>query len=157
MEIQRTHERSCLLDCFAFVLGFPPTEAMYFLGDRGEENGFHTQQVIDLASMLGFSVTHIERYPSSINRATDSVELIEFPRSSEERFAIYLGSSTGVILGSNAKGERHTVAWKNQTIHDSATGRKSDLLVRDSSDCLVGIKDLDWFTPHGFLRVAAIA
>lgn len=123
MELKSTHKRSCLLDSFAFVLDRRPMFLIERLGHSGWENGFHTQEMIEVLLDLGWSVTHIERKPIALNPITGQVREIHFgDRNADRRFIDRIWDKTGVLTGENSKGVPHAVAWEHNRIWDSASG-----------------------------------
>lgn len=118
-----THKHSCLLDSFAFLLGRHSTFLIQRLGHDGLENGFHTQEMIEVLLDLGWAVTHIERKPIAVNPITGLTRKIHFEdRSADRRFTDRLWDKSGVLTGQNSKGVPHAVAWQYNRIWDPASG-----------------------------------
>lgn len=117
-----THKRSCLLDSFAFLINQRPMFLIQKLGHSGWENGFHTQELIEVLLDLGWAVTHIERKPIALNPVTGLVREIHFgDRNADRRFADRIRDKIGVLTGENDKGVPHAVAWEYDRIWDSAS------------------------------------
>lgn len=121
--MRRTHKRSCLLDSFSIVTDISPERLIKEIGHDGFDNGFHTQELIEVISHRGFSATLIERSPVALNPETGQVRKINFrERSADRRFADCVWDSTGVLIGENRHGKPHAVAWEFNRIWDPSDG-----------------------------------
>ena len=157
MKISNTNKWSCVLDSFAFALSVDPELLIAMIGHRGEFIGFHTQELIEVMSSLGYAVTEIHLCPVSVHYQTGAEHEILFGgKSAEQRFAEHLNWNKGVLLGYTKKQKPHATSWIHNKLHDPATGRNCELLKTDSEDCLEGINSPVWFTPTRFLKVSNI-
>ena len=87
MNIINTHKNSCLLDSFAFLLEKRPMFMIQRLGHSGWENGFHTQELIEVVLDMGWAVTLVERKPIALNPVTGMVREIHFGDRSADQAA----------------------------------------------------------------------
>jgi hypothetical protein len=153
VEMQKTNDKSCVLDSFAHALDFPIDQMIRDIGHDGSERGFHTQEIIEFFSCL-YAITEIQRAPVAVHPVTWEQTPITFGgMGAEYRFASHLVMDEGVLLGFNGKGSTHAVSWKNQQAHDPSTGQSFGLLKRDSEGCLEGIEPSPLFTPVKFLKI----
>ena len=139
----KLHEKSCLFDSFCHVCDIEPMQALAFLGHDGNEHGFHSQELIDLADHYGYSVTEIQRHPLATHPETYRAIQIEL---GDERFVRHLMGTNGVLMGWKA-GRTHAVAWIGNNFTDSANGLTFPL-VRDGK-----ILEESIFQPLAFLKV----
>lgn len=142
----KLHDKSCMLDSFCHVLGIAHWRAIVWLGHDGSEYGFHSQELIDVAFIEGYSVTEIQRRPVGIHPQTGNLLQIKSDGVGDRRFAGYLANGNGVVMGSRL-GVPHAVSWIDRAATDPATGLNFRLLT--DSDQLVE----EFFVPHTFLRV----
>jgi hypothetical protein len=151
--IERTNERSCVLDAAAYVAGINPGWLIQRIGHNGEENGFHTQEIMYALEGL-FSFQMIERRPHKQNPETGAVTACSFgTETHEERFIRHLLQGDGVLLGVNQRLKEHAVSWKNQRIHDSATQTISVLLEQNSHNSSGHRVSESLFIPNRFLKM----
>jgi hypothetical protein len=154
MNLINTHKYSCLLDSFAFILEKRPMFLIQRLGHSGWENGFHTQELIEVLLDLGWAVTLIERKPIALNPVTGTVREIHFgDRSADNRFIDRIWDSTGVLTGENSKKVPHAVAWQCNRIWDSANGACYSHI---EADCGAGDCPKPRFTAWNFLQMDRI-
>lgn len=146
----KLNSRSCVLDAFARIMGVPPHILATQCGHWGRD-GYHTQELIQVALSGGYAVTPIERTPVSQNPETGAIEGVEFPGfdEPEDRFIKWLIESRGVLLGYyglECTQKTHAVAWDGQKVFDSGVKMKYDLIF-DGEICETS------FTPHTLLRM----
>ena len=154
--INKTNPWSCVLDSFAFASGIPSDTLIGIIGHEGDLIGFHTQELIEVMVWSGRSVTEIQRFPQAIHPFTLKQRNINFEGSGgrEHRFARHLYHTCGVLLGTNSSDLPHAVAWLDNHTHDSATGKSSTLLLRNSQGYLTGVDNEHPFSPTIFLRIS---
>jgi hypothetical protein len=100
-----------------------PMRLIEYLGHTGWDNGFHSQELVDVCLKMGWAVTLIEREPISLNPVSDKITKITFgDRSAEQRFFDCIWNQQGVLTGTNKVGIPHAVAWEHNRIWDPATG-----------------------------------
>jgi len=158
MSIIKTNRWSCLLDSFAFASGIPAYELATWIGHDGTDCGFHTQELIEVLLDRGLAITEIQRYPVAIHPETLEQRTITFGGSGcERRFVRQLYGRKGVLMGVNYQLNPHAVAWKNNQIHDSATGESSILLRGNSPGYLPPTDSELQFFPKIFLRITNIS
>jgi len=114
------HDKSCLLDAFACVLGVPATVIADFIGHPGS-NGFHTQELIEYCLQKGYAVTPIERFPTAKTMDGSFWEVL-FPGGNNKRFGRHMLGTIGVLTGFNREGNPHAIAWCHEIGYDSAVG-----------------------------------
>lgn len=123
----RLHDKSCMLDSLCHVLGIKHLDAIVIIGHDGVERGFHSQELVDVALSVGYTLTEVQRYPRAIHPVTwEQVEIV-FPEGNDARFARHLASSNGVVMGSKL-GRPHAVAWTDRVATDPASGMNFRLL-----------------------------
>lgn len=142
----KLHDKSCMLDSLCFVLGIKHLDAILITGHDGSERGFHSQEIVDVATSIGYAITEVQRYPRAINPQTYERIDITFPEGNDTRFASYLAGSEGVVMGSKL-GRPHAVAWKGRIATDPANSLNFRLL--DDKDTLVE----EFFKPITLLKV----
>ncbi len=142
----KLNNRSCVLDAFASVMGWDPKLIALQVGHQGPE-GFHTQELIEVALNNGWCVTNIQRSPFAENPETGEVRPINFGKEdAETRFIRHLKTAEGVVLGTNPEGHLHAVAWSGEFAYDYSD---------DSSFALIigGKIYSRWLLPETFLRM----
>lgn len=144
--MKKLHEKSCMLDCFMKACGLTHYDyAVAFVGHDGSERGFHSQELIDLALAVGYTVTEIQRHPLGTHPETRQPVEINWPLGVNHRFVKYLQKYKGVLMGTKL-GRYHALYWDGETAHDPANGLCYNLL-RD------GELLTDYFYPYTFLIV----
>ena len=104
-------------------MGIPAERLIEMVGHDGFKEGFHTQELIEVALRRGFAVTSIERQPVAINPDTEQARRIDFPpRTADQRFADCLWDHRGVLTGFNSKHKTHAVAWECNRLWDPSSG-----------------------------------
>ncbi len=143
----KLNSRSCVLDAFAYIMCYQPDYVAELVGHQGPE-GFHTQELIEVALAEGWAVTPIERFPQATNWETEKTRSISFKgEDREERFIRHLKKVDGVLLGQRGP-KPHAVAWDSSSfeIYDPSTDTRF-LLFQD------GKIDQWMFHPEIFLRM----
>jgi hypothetical protein len=135
------------------VSGFCSSFLIGKIGHDGEEDGFHTQEIIQ-ALDNHYHFVMIERRPHKQNPETGEVKPCSFSTwTAEQRFVRQLLRGEGVLLGVNQNLKPHAVAWKNQKAHDPATQTTFDLFTEESLvSSLPKLRD-GLFIPNRFLRM----
>lgn len=162
--MNKTNAYSCVLDAFAEVSGVPAATLISEIGHSGLEldgapRGFHTQELVECMLRRGMSVTPIELYPAASNELTGTIREVFFPATRADncrRFARHLSGNRGVVLGRNAKGTPHAVAWLGSRAIDSSGLSLNFLIPEDGEDgdgAPTLRNTLPTFTPHTFLRL----
>ena len=121
---------SCPIAALAMVLDCTINEITDYLEHDGSEilnmlpepacrKGFHIQELVDVALLMGYSMTPIEAQPVQLNSEHHEYDLTKwgmFP-STESRFQFYLDNNIGLIVG-KAREHYHTVAWDGAVVYD---------------------------------------
>ena len=146
----KLHSKSCLLDAFAFIMNMPPHIVATQVGHNGP-NGFHTQELIEVALRHDFSVTMIERTPVSQNPDDYSIEGVDFKGGTEERFIRQLERSHGVLLGVTPwTAKPHAIAWTGMEAYDPGIEARYPM-IDDEGQIMDSL-----FVPHAYLRLDMI-
>ena len=119
---------------FAMALDIPLKEFIERVGHDGSskpdgehEEGFHVQECIEVAQVLGFAVTPIEQVPQAIATSTAKPQPIWFPNYNNgpepevwnrARFTHHLMGNMGVITGVSHSGKGHAIAWNGYRVFD---------------------------------------
>ncbi len=147
----KLNNRSCVLDAFAYVMGYTSIQLADMVGHQGPE-GYHTQELIEVAFYGGYAITAFERFPQATNWDTGETRDIEFKEGTEKRFIKHLMGGSGVLLGSRGP-KPHAVAWAERAekdYYDPSTDTCHDL-IQD------GKIWSPWFRPEIFLRMDSYA
>lgn len=143
----KLNERSCLLDSFASILGHEPKTLAKLVGHDGPE-GYHSQELIEVALFFGWAVTPIQRCVMSENPVTHDLHVVSFPEGEDVRFARHLSGREGVIMGFVPMVMKpHAVAWAADHVYDPAIDNYYSLLNEQGE-----VNDLN-FIPQTFLRM----
>lgn len=142
--MKKLHSKSCMLDSFVKACNTNHDLATLLLHD-GSERGHHSQELIDLAWILGYTVTEVQRYPLATHPETHQPIEIKFPEGNDVRFATYLFNAKGVVMGVKL-GRYHAVYWDQEVAHDPANGLCFNLL---NDGKLV----TEYFNPYTFLII----
>ncbi|KKN04907.1 hypothetical protein LCGC14_1092740 [marine sediment metagenome] len=117
----------CLLSSAAMVLDLTNEELIKLIGHDGgdivfpgmpepsKRQGFHIQEIIDIAVKLGYSVMAIEVMPASTTDGENNFDIkIE---DHHKRLMGHMNDHTGIITG---RGRRwpHAVAWDGEKVFD---------------------------------------
>lgn len=134
--IPTTNSWSCLPASFSMACGVPFSAFITMIGHDGDarpyndksiRKGFHFQECIEVAWMMGYSCTPIERYPALTHSyGASEVCPIHFNGSDAgnlARFMHYLkDTSRGVLEGirirPNGQKVGHATAWDGTQIYD---------------------------------------
>lgn len=128
--IRQPNAWSCTVAALAMVTDSTIEEIIDYIGHDGSETlnslpepscrkGFHQQELLDVALLMGHSMTVIEAEPVQLNSLEHEYEINKwgmFP-STEARFQFYLNMSPGLIVG-KARKCWHTVAWDGDLVYD---------------------------------------
>lgn len=128
MNLQNSHAPwGCLLASAAMVLDVNRESLMALVGHDGGEivfpdqpepmkrQGFHIQEIIDVAVELGWWVMPIEVMPSS---TTDGVNNFDIKIDNyHDRLMRHMANRPGIITGISRK-MHHAVAWDGAEIYD---------------------------------------
>lgn len=145
--MKKLNDRSCVLDSFAYILGTDPLHLARRIYGNGE-NGYHTQQLIEIASQMGWAVTMFERKALGQNPVTGKVWEVIWADGGESRFSRNLFQTKGVLLGRTPWTNRpHAVAWKDPYAHDPAIDQKYTIIDPNGR-----VNDVN-FMPLTFLRM----
>jgi hypothetical protein len=124
---------SCVVTSFAMALGIKVDDLIKSVGHDGSEivspdqgpagrRGFHVQECIEIAWLMGFAATEIELFPVS-QLVNGHTKMILFPPDAAnldgnwDRFRSHVLSSRGVILG-RGPNHGHAVAYENGLVSD---------------------------------------
>ncbi len=133
---------SCLVECAATALGINYDDIIEEIGHDGSaiifpdlpepgcRQGFHMQEIIDVAIKKGFAVTAIEALPCS---TPDGLKVYG-NNFKVERFQNHLVGTSGIITGMKRKW-RHAIYWDSGINWDPATGKSSFEIVNMDIDC----------------------
>lgn len=131
---------SCLPCAFAMVLDISVEELVGLIGHDGsaepyvnrpgQKAGFHEQECVEAAQLLGYACTPIEIVPQMMPVPGGPIRPIWFPGTESDReennwrrFKRHLTNTYGVITGLKQRpnGEMigHAVAWNGRNIYDS--------------------------------------
>lgn len=131
--LSQTTPWGCLITSAAIVLGEKNIDNLIKeLGHDGSKElepgiyqGFHYQEIIDLAFHRGYPVTIIELNPRSESYKTGKVWEVDFIINKWRRFNDYLKNARGIICG--LRSDYHAVAWDGEKIYDSGKNIVTDL------------------------------
>ena len=148
--IDKLHSRSCVLDSFAHVMLCTPQEFAHRVGHEGH-TGYHTQELIDVLSDMGYAVTEIQRSPVAQNPLNGALSVVEFKEHKDIRFGHHMCAAEGVLLGRVPYTNMpHCVAWSDPFAYDPAVDQKYSIL--DESNRPTDTN----FIPTVFLRINVI-
>lgn len=147
----KLHDRSCILDAFAYLFDLPPHVVATRCGHWGKEDGFHTQELIEFCLCQGYAVTHIERTPVMQNPKSFEIKAAHCIGEPEDRFKKRIRGSKGVLLGQKPYSMMpHAVAYNGHEAYDASIDLFFPILTSDDE-----IAD-SLFVPHAFLKVDKI-
>jgi hypothetical protein len=107
-------------------IGHDGSEIKYAdLKDPNGRRGFHIQEIIDVATQYGASVTPIQPVPCSTPGPESLTFEVDFKISQTERLYRYMDGTSGIITGI-VNGVGHAVAWDGTKCYDPR-GRICDL------------------------------
>jgi hypothetical protein len=136
-----------MLDAFAMIFGETPKEIAEQIGHQGK-NGYHSQELIELALMKGYTVTPIERRPVNQSPKTYETVPVIFREGNDQRFGRHLSGHVGVLCGRNTfSAFPHAIAWTKGQAYDASIDKWFPVL----NDA--GVPDDIFFVPITFLRV----
>ena len=129
---------SCLPTAFAMAIGITVEEMVNAIGHDGSKiiwpdlpeprcrRGFHTQECIRVALLLGKSVTPVE-YESRLAPG----DVTPLTITNHRWFSAYLTTSCGVVtgvVGQNGTAKGHALAYSYTLVADPTTGTITDWL-----------------------------
>lgn len=159
LKIQKTNNKSCVLDSFACCLGIEPKYLIDEVGHDGSKDGFITQELITPLQKFGYGVTPIELFPRGFNIYDQTTDVRFFPpnfdtASNIKRFVNFMHNARGVLAGHNKKkATPHAVCWRYNQIFDPATQLAHCLLQYNEDGEPCGFLEDANFAPHTFWRV----
>ena len=128
MNLQNNHAPwGCLLASAAMVLDINREKLIEIIGHDGGEivfpdqpepmkrQGFHIQEIIDIAYDMCYEVTAIEVMPSSTSDGKNNFD-IEIA-DHHERLMCHMRGNPGIITGRSRK-MHHAVAWDGYKVYD---------------------------------------
>ena len=139
--IRQPNAYSCTLASAAMVFDTTTKNLIRIIGHDGSaiifpnlpepirRKGFHFQEIVDAAEVLGFALIPIEAEPVQTPNGVDEYAL-NFP---ESRFYNHIFGNPGLISGMVRK-YWHCIAWDGEKVYDP-NGRIYDL-----SDCKIDIQ-----------------
>jgi hypothetical protein len=117
------------------------------VGHDGTE-GYHSQELIDIACKLGYAVTEIQRTPVAQNPEDGSMRMVEFREHRDIHFGTHMCSCEGVLLGRVPfTNKPHCVAWSDPYAYDPAVDQKYSILDEQNRPTDTN------FVPMVFLRI----
>lgn len=146
----------CMLEAFSLVVRKPLEDLEYLVGHDGTmicwpENppptcyrGFHPQELIDVAGLLGLRAEWIEKDP--LIQGSWDVEPVKIydEYQARVRWARHLLTYSGVLIGAHSKG-RHAWAKIGSLIKDPSN---PDISLKINDFTIMGIQ------LHAFLRIS---
>lgn len=122
---------SCPLATAAMVFDYDIEDFMLLIGHNGYKKihpqlpspacykGFHMQEIVDAALVLGYSMTLIEAQPVQTPDGVAKHVLTKFPRFNNhvDRFVYYVNTTKGLLVGKTRQWW-HTCAYDHGTVYD---------------------------------------
>lgn len=121
---------SCVPTAFAMCLEHKVEHLLTWLDHDGSEiiwpylpepycrRGFHIQEMILIAHVLGFTCTPFEALPLSCPVGAKKPYEVQMGETPNDRMIKLLTDNWGVLTGIGKSGKPHAVAWDGFKIHD---------------------------------------
>ncbi len=128
MKLQNNHTPwGCLLSSAAMVLDIDRSELIKLIGHNGgkivfaempepaNRQGFHIQEIVDIAVVHGYSVMAIEVLPCSTTDGKNNFDINII--NPEKRLLEHMKGNPGIITGRGRRWQ-HAVAWDGEKVFD---------------------------------------
>lgn len=108
--VLKPHKDSCILAAFAAAAHVTCEYLIEKIGHDGTEIvdglpvGFHPQEIIDVLTRGGVTVTYIEKNPQSLLKCGGEIHDIKFPGGNSKRFDYHVSKTRHGVLQCMTKG-----------------------------------------------------